>query len=107
MKLLPLPRLSTDACDGYAALICPRCNSEHLHQGRVEIYDRSEDETKGLRVAVENRQATVDTAMTGNPSGRRQGVRIHFDCEICEGLSALTIVQHKGNTFFAWERADV
>jgi hypothetical protein len=37
-----------------------------------------------------------------NPSGRRHGLAIAFDCEGCGDEIELTIAQHKGLTAFAW-----
>jgi hypothetical protein len=38
-----------------------------------------------------------------NPSARRDGIRVFFVCENCGKDSALTIVQHKGETYVEWE----
>jgi DNA-directed RNA polymerase subunit RPC12/RpoP len=86
-------------------LKCPRCSSHSLHHGRVTVFDREED----------NELTTVTTVNAGlsathlrpstevrNPSLRRDGIAIAFDCEECGDGIELTIAQHKGVTAFAW-----
>ena len=34
-----------------------------------------------------------------NPSDRRGAIEILFDCEFCDGVSSLQIIQHKGTTY--------
>ena len=86
--------------DGFdSVLLCPSCNSPHLHHWRVEVFERAQDEVKGVHVSVEDGKALIDTSQTGNPSARRHGMAIHFACEVCSGMSVLTLAQHKGNTF--------
>jgi hypothetical protein len=43
--------------------------------------------------------------LAANPSARRHGIRIEFECEDCGHASQLTLAQHKGETLVAWERA--
>ena len=81
-----------------ADLVCPACGSTYLHHERVEVFERNEGERSGLHVAVGGGRALVDTALEGNPSGRRHGLNIHFWCEECEARPMLIIAQHKGNT---------
>ena len=79
-------------------LQCPNCRDDYLHQERIEIFDGGEHRANDIHVVVDNGVVTVDKNMAGNPSSRRQGLRISFRCEACETVSALTIVQHKGHT---------
>jgi hypothetical protein len=58
-----------------------------------EVYDRHESKTS---------VSTVTAKGSGNPSARRQGLTIKFDCEHCEGSHVLTIAQHKGTTYVKW-----
>ena len=78
------------------------CNN--LHQTSVEIFDRQEDQKTGLHVvARRGKQLLVDEDMSNNPSSRRQGLKINFSCECCEGkVHTLNIAQHKGTTFVFW-----
>jgi hypothetical protein len=94
-------------CGGRPELVCPQCGYLNLHQGRVTVFDRSED----ARMTVVN---TVDGGRTSthllpnpitNPSSRRHGLAIAFSCEHCGDGLELTIAQHKGSTEFAWRRA--
>jgi len=79
---------------------------ENLHQESVEIFDCREDSDTGLHVLAERgKQILVNESMAGNPSQRRQGLKINFSCECCEGrVHTLNIVQHKGSTFMFWGR---
>jgi hypothetical protein len=79
-------------------LKCPSCGYNYLHHEKVEIFERGEDEEKGLHVKVENGMVTTDTNLSGNPSARRHGLTIHFWCEGCKAKPVLSISQHKGNT---------
>ena len=88
-------------------LLCPCCKEGHLHHTRVEIYSRKEDASSGLLVdqSLEPSQINItpNGSMEDNPSPRRGGIRITFDCECCPKTSRLIVVQHKGSTFVEWE----
>ena len=96
-----------DVCsDG--SLTCPRCQDKHasyLHHDGVIVYCRNEDDplTVVTRVGITGTSSVVPSQSCGNPSGRRTGVVIHFDCEICGGHFRLTIAQHKGMTYLHWK----
>lgn len=86
--------------DGENILMCPHCGEIFLHQYKTEIFDRDEDEVKGLYVKTDrNDGIIVKKDLEGNPSKRRDGLRVHFFCEICQASCALEIYQHKGQTF--------
>ena len=83
-----------------AILCCPNCGFQYLHQGRVEVFHRGgEDSKEGIHVVVDGRTVATNTSMAGNPSGRRNGVKIYLSCENCPAGSVLTIAQHKGQTY--------
>ena len=84
-------------------LHCPVCGSPHLHQHTVGIYNRCEDETTGTHVEVSGNSVVVDRNLAGNPSGRRQGLSIAFECEECGADSILNVYQHKGHSLMNWE----
>lgn len=88
--------------NGSVDLECPRCGGNYMHQGNVEVFMRKEDAETGNHALVEADRVTVDRVMAGNPSSRRQGVTIEFQCEDCEEPLGLAIVQHKGQTFLYW-----
>jgi hypothetical protein len=95
----------TDYAD---ALRCPNCGANYLHHDVVTVYDRGEDAplttvTKIDSGEVERRK--VLSQWTRNPSARRSGLAIRFQCEGCEATSELTIEQHKGCTFLTWRAA--
>lgn len=88
--------------DGDLVLLCPRCGGDYLHQIRVELFFRDEDAKEGVHVIADIEGYTADREVKGNPSPRRQGMRITFECELCEEgspNSILDIYQHKGQTF--------
>jgi len=100
------------------AVRCAHCGDTVVHHDEVVIYECREDAREGMRVMVSglDRQAadtgrallpcvTVDASMVGNPSPRRQGVRVGLWCESCGERSDLTIVQHKGMTLVDCEKA--
>jgi hypothetical protein len=102
----------------YGLLKCPCCGSEYLHQTTVCVYNRSEDapmthvtevkqegRTEGFKGVIHKIEPSF---RSGNPSGRRQGLTIFFECESCHGEDndvlrfALDVYQHKGNTYLEW-----
>ena len=79
-------------------LKCPSCGGEYMRHKKVEIFERVEDAEQGLHVKIENKTATTDTNLSGNPSLRRDGLTVEFSCENCEARPVLSISQHKGIT---------
>ncbi len=88
-------------------LICPRCGVDNLHHGDVLHYHRREDAPTVTKTRVsggaitEHRDEPSDRSH--NPSARRGGLRILFECENCGDGLELTIAQHKGLTCVGWE----
>ncbi|MFL9517739.1 hypothetical protein ACKENX_16260 [Acinetobacter baumannii] len=78
---------------------CPICSYDYTHQGKVEIFERGDDDEQGNHVQVLNDGINVDRDLTKNPSPRRQGVTIHMTCEVDRHPFKLNIYQHKGQTF--------
>jgi hypothetical protein len=93
-------------------LCCPKCGENNLHQCGVQVFNRDrEDAQTGKRVEIEeNSRITIDSSMEGNPSCRRDGLRIVFYCEHCHGDDfrrfSLVIEQHKGTEFVYWENVE-
>ena len=84
---------------------CAGCDDPHgLHHYRIDVYERSEDAKRGLRVTIQD--MCLSTSINGvdycggNPSCRRDGIRILAWCELCPATTAIEISQHKGATFF-------
>jgi len=94
--------------DRWGAVLRSNLGCENLHQESIEFFDRSEDMDKGLHVIAERgKQLVGDDRMVGNPSGRRQGLKIRFSCECFsheDTIQVLNIVQHKGATFMFWDK---
>ncbi len=80
-------------------LKCSGCGEPNLHHDRIEIFDRGEDAVDGLHVTVTYRQVKTDRNLSGNPSSRRDGLKVYFWCEHCEAITVLSISQHKGTTY--------
>lgn len=102
-------------------LYCPSCGDTYLHQRNTTIFQRGEDGDITTVIAQNGNtvQATdFPNADTCNPSWRRHGMIIEFECEQCHGDGwdpktethipskepphRLAILQHKGNTFVEW-----
>ena len=45
----------------------------------------------------------IDDQLTGNPSSRRHGFKVYFNCEGCSVRSILSFSQHKGTTYVAFQ----
>lgn len=85
-------------------LVCPGCGSTYLHQEVIEVFNPDqEDAAEGLHVTVNAASMAADRSMDNNPSERRQGLSIHFNCETCANQLTLQIAQHKGETRIRWD----
>lgn len=97
-------------------LCCPACAHVNLHHERVEVFERSEDDERGVHVVVDgvhvshvdasDASVKVDMDLTGNPSSRRNGLLVHFYCEMCSWKSVLSLYQHKGATFLELKKSE-
>ena len=98
--------------DWYGQLKC-KCGSDYLHQGNITIFERGEDDDTTTVIAQDGKTVQASdfpNRDTCNPSPRRHGLIIEFDCEDCGvsngrpdgALQRLAIFQHKGNTFMEW-----
>jgi hypothetical protein len=69
------------------ALRCPRCGESNLHHVHVIVYERKEDDPKVLRTIISHGGGIrVDYEVDHeNPSSRRHGLSILFECEHCVG----------------------
>jgi hypothetical protein len=93
--------------DPEQTLLCPRCHSNYLHHGAVTVYERKREDDVATMVS------TVEDGLVGsgavdnppNPSRRRSGLAIDFDCEECGDGIQLTVAQHKGLTLVCWRFA--
>jgi hypothetical protein len=85
---------------------CPRCGGEYLHHTGALFFERGEDQPSVVKIEVAG--ATTTTSIdsgAGNPSSRRHGMSIKFDCEACStpgDTLHLNIAQHKGSTELSW-----
>jgi len=85
---------------------CPRCGGENLHHGTVTVFNRREDadRTHVTTVAGEDHVEikSISSDDCDNPSSRRDGMRIAFNCEECGDGLYLFLLQHKGTTYLHW-----
>lgn len=87
-----------------APLVCPNCGDEYLRHQSIGVYCRDkEGADSGLVTEISGGATTITRNMDGNPSKRRDGIVIIFDCETCGHKSKMLIVQHEGQTFFSME----
>ncbi len=84
-----------------AQLKCPVCAGEYLHQGRVIVKNRGEDRD-GVLFDIDGDAVLSRLLKSDEGDGRRQSIRIEFDCESCGDGLWLFIMQHKGLTLFHW-----
>ncbi len=94
--------------NGY--LLCPHCGLGMLHQDLVDVYRRNnEDDAHGIHIVTDGPSVTIDSdAEDGNPSNRRDGMELWFECEFCtEEAVMLVIHQHKGSEFIGWRHASI
>ena len=88
-------------------LECKCGQGGNLHQRNVTVFQRGEDGDTTTVIAQDGRTAQVTdfpSQDTCNPSPRRHGMLIEFDCEQCPQTKLrLAIFQHKGHTFMEWE----
>jgi hypothetical protein len=87
-----------------APLVCPNCGDEHLYHQSVKVYCRDKEggET-GLMTEISAGATIITTSMDGNPSKRRDGIVINFNCETCDYKSKILIAEKEGQTFFSME----
>jgi hypothetical protein len=79
---------------------------ENCHLYKVEVFDRAEDDTHGTHTTVAGELVTQDRDMSGNPSGRRTGVVLHFWSEVNEAPEdkfVMCIFQHKGGEYIQFK----
>lgn len=89
-----------------AELECPCCGGPSLHQERVQVFWRhDENSSENVRTVTSTDTYTSEYTRGKNPSPRRDGILITFDCENCDGMPELAIIQHKGGTYFKWASA--
>lgn len=98
--------ISTDwgGSSNISDLLCPGCGSPYLHSGTVTTFDRDEDADLVIRTTANGTNSQIELVPSGldNPSDRRNGVVIQFECEGCDCRPELQIAQHKGNTHVSW-----
>ena len=77
-------------------LLCPKCHCNNLHQTAVDVYFRPEDATHGIHAHVDFEGVKTDMDVDNNPSARRSGLYITFECEQCDGNKDLLVYQQIG-----------
>lgn len=88
--------------DPSGVLSCPNCASSNLHQTSSSVFFRdNEDAVTGKFFRID-KSKVEKTFGDKNPSLRRDGLLIEFECEQCDADPILAIYQHKGFTFIEW-----
>ena len=93
-------------------LHCPNCGSTYLHQEKIYVYTRAEDAPSTVLSVdaqcgeTENLLRNGDSQPLGNPSRRRDGIRVFFSCEGFDASIHMTIAQHQGNTYVEMEHVE-
>ena len=81
---------------------CPSCNSSTTALGRVEVFNRDQNDTRtGIAVVVEGPGPSVHVgrSMVFNPSEHGNGLRVAFLCEDPHCLPfEVTLVQQEQQT---------
>jgi hypothetical protein len=97
-------------CQSAISLCCPHCRGDRLYHGRVTVFHRIEDDEIITQTVVTGPTATVEAvpnSRTTNPSARRDGIEIEFQCELfhreknldfANQRMFLRIAQHNGRT---------
>lgn len=105
------------AIDDDTWLICPSCGDNYLHHTSITVFNRTEDSDQtrvthlgtnmdGYTPGELNDTLTSATVKSGdceNPSPRRHGLHIRFNCEHCDDTKTLCLYQHKGFTGLRWK----
>ena len=86
------------------SLRCP-CGSDMTHFAGLAAFMRQEDAPTGTLTLIDagGTHVAEGDPLRDNPSVRRDGIRLYFTCEDCDGFM-LVLYQHKGNTFVYTKR---
>lgn len=85
-------------------LICTNCGHDYLNFRNIEIFVREkEDDINCKHVVVNNQYVHVDSNISGNPSERRNGLTVRFNCENCRHITGLNVFEDKGQIFHLFE----
>lgn len=88
--------------DDMHSLTCPKCSSSTLHQKAVKVFFRHGEDVKTGRFLKCSTEGVHEISGDDNPSARRDGLLIKFECELCDADPELSIIQHKGSTYIEW-----
>jgi hypothetical protein len=90
---------------------CAGCGGDTCtHHHLVEVFNRDgEDSDTGTHVHIGDALLGVGenvATSAGNPSARRNGVRIWMWCECCDVHTVIELAQHKGITILNTRRVE-
>ena len=87
-------------------ILCPGCNSDHMKQGRVEVFNRYSqghfDHGLHVIVAAHGEFVRADDNHDDNPSKDESGIIVAMTCEVCSSRFDLIIYQNNYRTFLEW-----
>ena len=90
--------------DAAGILACPKCAGEFLHHSQVTIRNRQVEDAPGFSTTVTQEGVNRQPISTGF-RGRRSDLEVTLECEDCEGVFRLVIMQYKGWTLLWTEAA--
>lgn len=83
--------------NGINILNCPSCGGRNLHQVNSKIIFRNED-SDCIEYKIDKKSISEKKIKNEKLSGRRDSLNVCFECEECNGIKRLVIMQHKGET---------
>lgn len=89
----------TPILDNNNVLLCPNCECYNLHQFQVLSAFRDSEDKDGTIVKINRKVIIKERVLSKNIPFRRDMAVVYFDCENCDTISSLNIVQHKGCTY--------
>lgn len=86
-------------------LACPHCGETvDMHHTTVSIFERQRSEDGDGKVfTFQGIHMTEQPLPENKMPGRRNAVKLRFECWNCQKGSVLFIQQHKGSTIIEWE----
>lgn len=89
----------TPILDNNNVILCPNCGCYNLHQFQVLTAFRDSEDKDGTVVKINRTVIVKERVPSENIPLRRDIALIYFNCENCDTISALNIIQHKGCTY--------
>lgn len=97
-------KIGNGFCGDNTLLLCPVCGDGYLHHRTTTDYAREHEDCDIGRITTVTKNAVITGhgTMENNPSTRRDGLLLSFECESGCNVPCLCIAQHKGSTAIYW-----